>query len=188
MKAASLAGPALALLACTTEPPAPTPLGVCNAIVDEAPLEPGIHHEPGTPLTWSTNPPVTGDHYVIWARWGRTYVDPPLERGYWLHNTEHGGVAFLFNCPEGCPDDVARLEALAASLPVDPRCVEPIRNRTLVTADPLLPPGVRIAAVAWGVSYTASCFDESTLRAFVDEHYGQAPENICADSQYPPLP
>ncbi len=187
MKRALLLLTSLSLSGCELDQ-ASEALGPCEAIVTESPLEPGLHREPGTAIEWSSNPPVTGEHYVIWARWGLTYQDPPLERGYWLHNAEHGGIVFLFNCPDGCPDEVARLEELARELPVDPRCEEPIHNRTLVTADPLLPPDVRIAAVAWGVSYAATCIDEVTLRQFATDHYGRAPENFCAQSSYPPSP
>lgn len=170
------------LAACATDPPTgPARTGPCEAGVVAVPLAPGIHHAPGTPLSWPTNPPATGDHYVIWAPWYQTYIDPVLARGYWLHNAEHGGVVLLFNCPAGCPDDVAALEAFTASLPVDPRCVPPIRNRTVIAADPLLPADVRIAAVTWGYIYTASCVDDASLTEFANAHYGMSTESTCAD-------
>ncbi len=164
-------------------------VGTCDGVLEDVPLEPGVHVPPDSDISHPHNPPATGVHYWVWGNWNRVYDDPPLARGYWLHNTEHGGIALLYNCggAADCPER-DQLAALAESLPDDPLCAAPIRNRILVTADPLLPDGVRVAAVAWGHSYTASCFDEATLRGFIDEHYGESTENTCAPGGYPDLP
>jgi hypothetical protein len=143
-----------------------------------------MHVPAGTPITWPTNPPSGGPHFPTWARWNATY-DPGIDRGFYVHNTEHGGVILLFNCPAGCADVVTGLEALEDALPVDSRCTAPVRTRTFVSADPALPAGVQVAASAWGAYYTAACFDESSLRAFVDAHYAAGPEDICADGSVP---
>jgi len=156
----------------------------CDVEVRSFELEPGRHFPPGTALTWSSNPPATGSHYGIWARWGRTYPEP-VPRGHWVHNLEHGGVVLLHRCPDGCPDDVAAIEAVVAELPVDPLCAPARPTRTLITPDPELPPDIRIAAAAWGWTYTATCVDATSLRAFIDEHYADAPENTCAEGGYP---
>jgi hypothetical protein len=60
-------------------------------------------------------------------------------------------------------------------------CVAPVRNRLLVAADPLLPAGVQVAAVAWNTSYTASCFNEAEVMGFINAHYRQGTEDVCAD-------
>jgi hypothetical protein len=182
--------PALLLLACgdnggdVAPDAAPLPPGDCVPVIQEFPQEAGQHFPPGSPIAWTMNPPATGKHYSVWAHWDRNYTEV-LPRGYWMHNMEHGGVALLHNCPEGCPDDVAALASLTASLPVDAKCTAPIRTRTLITADPELPADVRIAAVAWNFSYTATCLDLPSLRAFIDEHYNHAPESTCADGAFP---
>jgi hypothetical protein len=149
------------------------------------PLSHGTHVAPGTPIVFGTNPPATGTHYESWAAWNRTYDDPPLDRGYYVHNAEHGGVVYLYNCPAGCHEVVAGLEALVASLPDDPHCEAPLRTRTLISADPLLPERVTVAAVTWGFIYTASCFDAASLRTFYDERHGRSYENTCADGLVP---
>src|SRR5260221_8549375 len=42
------------------------------------------------PVSYPDPPPVGGDHYPCWAKWGvHTEVVPP-ER--WVHNLEHGGI------------------------------------------------------------------------------------------------
>jgi len=50
----------------------------------------------------------------------------------------------------------------------------------IITSDPLLPPGVQVAAVAWDYAYTASCFDPYVGK-FAKDHYAHAPENTCGD-------
>jgi hypothetical protein len=166
------------LAAACGDEPAPAGAGPCQVrLLAEAP-RPGRHVAAGSPIEFATNPPMSGTHFDVWAAWDRAY-DPPLARGYWLHNAEHGGVVFLYNCPGGCDDQVAALRALIAGLPDDPRCAAPVRHRVLLTADPELPPEVRVAAVAWGGAHTAVCVDEAAMRAFHDAHAAQTAENIC---------
>lgn len=143
-----------------------------------------MHVATGTDITWPTNPPSGGPHYPTWVRWNATY-DPAIARGYWVHNTEHGGVVLLFNCPGGCPDIVTGLGAVMSGLAEDSLCAAPVRTRTLITADPLLPAGKPVAASAWGAYYTADCFDEPSVTAFVHAHYGMGPEQICAEGSVP---
>ena len=130
---------------------------------------------------------MSGPHYPVWARWDQTYGPGVLARPYWVHNLEHGGVVFLFNCPSGCPDVVANLQALQTSLPADMKCnLDPaVRTRTLITNDALLPANVQVAASAWGWTYTASCFDEASLRSFYLDHVGHATEDFCNQGSRP---
>lgn len=170
------------LAACASDPDVPVgpqPTGdSCNGMTLVVPSEAGVHVAAGTDIQWSTNPPVTGMHYPIWGAYDRTYTQLP--RGNWLHDAEHGAVVLLYNCPDGCPDVVAQLEAVVRDLDVDPGCTAPVRNRALVTGDPLLPAGVQVAAVAWDNSYTATCFDPYIER-FAHNHYGLGPEDLCND-------
>lgn len=155
------------------------PLGECDGYVHELAEETPLHVPPDSNIEFSTNPPATGKHYSAWAGWYRNYS--ALARGYWLHNAEHGGVILLHNCPGGCADDVAGLVALAQARPQDPLCAPPIKSRVLVVADPRLPAGTRIAAVAWNAYYTASCLDPAALTEFIDDHYARGPEDLCND-------
>lgn len=160
------------------------PPGPCNDVTVETSPPAGTHVPTTQEITWPTNPPSGGPHYPTWARWDATY-DPAMPRGYWVHNTEHGGVVLLFNCPGGCADIVAGLGGVQSALPVDPLCAAPIRTRTLITTDPLLPAGTSVAASAWGAYYTADCFDEPSVRTFVVTHYGAGPESTCAEGGVP---
>lgn len=171
---------AVTLVAACSDPVGPRPLeydlGTCGR-VEILPEEGGLHRPQGTVIEWPTNPPTSGDHYGIWAAWDRSY--PALERAYWVHNLEHGGLVLAYNCPEGCPDDIAALEDAVRSLPDDPACVAPVRHRAIVVADPLLPS--RFAVIAWGTLYTATCVDAEAIRIFARDFYGTAPEDFCTE-------
>jgi hypothetical protein len=51
--------------------------------------------------------------------------------------------------------------------------------RVVLTPDPLLE--TPIAAATWGATYTATCIDVPSLRAFANAHYGNGREPLCAD-------
>lgn len=157
----------------------PEPLALaCDGEIRTASSGAALHVPIGSSIEWATNPPVAGAHFPIWAAWDRHY--PALDRGYWVHNAEHGGVILLYRCPEGCPDVVDALLDVARSLPADAACQAPVKNRVIVAADPLLPAEVTVAVVGWGASYTASCFDPYA-GTFAAARYGKGPEDLCAD-------
>ena len=156
----------------------PVPVGACDGVVMNVRGESGIHVPFATAIEWSTNPPVTGAHYPSWAGWNRHYQE--LDRGFYVHNAEHGGIVLLYNCPAGCPDVVAALLDVTRTAAPDATCSAPIRQRIIVAADPLMPPEVQVAAVAWNRLYTASCFDPY-IATFAREMYARAPEDFCAD-------
>jgi hypothetical protein len=131
-----------------------------------------------SPLTFGTNPPSSGNHYAIWAAY-QTY-ERAIARGFWVHSLEHGAVVITYNCPGGCPSEVAEVQAFIDSLPSD--CGSAPR-RIVLTPDPEL--DVRFAASAWGFTLRASCFDRAAFAAFHDAHYDHAPESICGGGEDP---
>jgi hypothetical protein len=151
-------------------------LGTCG-VVDIIAEEAGFHRPQGFAIQWSTNPPTSGDHFEVWAAWDRSYV--LLDRGFWVHNLEHGAVVLAYRCDAGCPDEVAALEDAVRAMPVDASCEAPVQHRTLVTADPLLPADRMFVAIAWGAMYTATCVDPDAIAIFTRDFYGRAPEDFC---------
>lgn len=177
-----LAAAAACATACGGDPTS-ADAGPCGDLTTDVPDEPGVHIDEPTAPTWQTNPPASGQHWPRWGRWG--VHDEVLARGHWVHNLEHGGVVFLYNCPAGCPELIDDLVGFTASLPGDPGCTPDIPARWILTADPLLPADVTVAASAWGWTYTASCFDDASLRRFYSAHVGHAPEDTCAQGSVP---
>ena len=171
----------LGLGACGEDiPPRPLTyeLGTCG-IVDIVTEQAGLHRPAGTPIEWTTNPPTSGDHFDNWAAYDRSYT--LLDRGYWVHNLEHGAIVLLHRCDAGCPDQVAALEDAVRAMPIDSQCTAPVQRRTLVAADPLLPTDATFAAVAWGAMYNATCVDPDAIATFTADFYARAPEDLCFD-------
>jgi hypothetical protein len=154
----------------------------CEAVAAEEPNEPTQHVDECSTVIYNSNPPSSGNHYATWAAF-QSY-DQPVPRGYYVHCLEHGAVALLYNCPDGCPDDVARFKALAAAAPHDVRCDgdefhAEFHRRVIITPDPKL--DVRFAASAWGFTLKAPCVDEASFAAFLAAHTGHAVEDFCND-------
>jgi hypothetical protein len=151
--------------------------GDCQPVVASHPLEGGQHLPLCAPLTYGTNPPSSGNHYPLWAAY-RSY-DRAIPRGFWVHSLEHGAVVITYNCPGGCPDEVADVQAFVDGLPTD--CGT--ERRVILTPDPDL--DVRFAASAWGWTLRANCFDRGAFSAFFTDHYNHAPEAICGGGTDP---
>jgi Protein of unknown function (DUF3105) len=147
----------------------------CGTVVEGFPILPSPHIPVCFPVTYPTNPPTSGPHYPIWAAF-QTYTTP-VQRGFWVHDMEHGAVVIAYNCPNGCAAEVASLQAFVDTLPVDPGCTPPVLRRVVITPDPLL--DVPFAAAAWGFALKSQCFDLPALGAFVAAHYAMGPEDFC---------
>lgn len=117
-------------------------------------------------MSYPDKPPVGGNHNPCWGKWG--VHDKELGDRYWVHNLEHGGVAFLYNCPEGCPDEQAALEGLVEGRPL-----------TVVTPYAALP--TRFAVVAWGHRIVSDCLDLTLFERFYGDHVGHGPEAEAGD-------
>jgi len=150
------------------------PEACVTAIELEVP-EVGAKHIPdATPITYTQSPPSSGDHRPAWGRWGEYDYLPPQR---WLHNLEHGGIAFLYDpCAPSALADALR--ELARARPDDP--AGPFR--WVLTPYPGLPSPV--AAVAWEHTWLSECVDAISLGAFIEAHYRQAPEDVAADGSY----
>jgi hypothetical protein len=160
--------------------------GACGARERRVPVQKSPHVDVDAgPLLYITNPPASGPHYSEWARWG-SWRD--LARGYWVHNLEHGGVAFLYRCPGGtCDATRMMVERAAAMIPRDGACVPtdaaPASVRVVITNDEAI--DTPIAGAAWGWLYAAECVDAESMRAFYTRHAGMAPEDFCDDGTRP---
>lgn len=152
--------------------------GVCESVITEYPPASFNHVTNCSPLTFDSNPPAGGDHYAVWAAF-QTY-DFPVPAGYLVHSLEHGAVVYWYNCPDGCPDEVAQAQAMIDALPSDPLCAgTSSQRRVILVPSPEL--DVRWAASSWGYIIKADCFDADALSTFYMEHVGQAREDLCND-------
>ena len=134
------------------------------------------------PVTYGSNPPASGMHYPFWGRWGE-HVDA-LPRGNYVHNLEHGGVVLLYKCDTPCPEIVDALKAVRDRAAADPACEQQGRagqKRIIITPSSTIP--TKVAAAAWGATYTGDCVDGPTLDEFVAKKGQNGPENLCFAGQ-----
>ncbi len=170
---------------------APLPGESTCEVVQWTNLEPeGATHVPVcTPVSYGTNPPSTGDHWGMWAAYGK-YTTPVVPREMYVHNLEHGTVVLLHKCTDlsdpDCAAIRAALETVFDTFPSDPLCASAgVEARLLLMPDPLL--DTPIAAAAWGSTYTATCIDLPSLEAFAVGLYAKALENTCAGGVDPTM-
>ena len=140
----------------------PTDIG---EVFPEQPYSP--HVDPGeTHPPYNTVPATSGWHVGAPAgptQWG--VYDRFIDDEILVHNLEHGGVGIHYDCPEGCPELVAQLSAIAQRAPK-------------VVMSPYPGMETRIALTAWRVLDRLDVFDEARVTVFVDAHMGsqRAPE------------
>jgi hypothetical protein len=149
------------------EPFETTEVADCAAIVGEGFCSEGGGHVPeGSEIEWMNNPPHSGKHYPLWETPGEH--DDPVERGYWVHNLEHGWIVFAHNCQGNCN---AELDVLRTVMEMRPEA------SILMTPDPLLD-GPSFAAMSWTWVHEFDAPDLDELLCFVDQHFDHAPESV----------
>lgn len=148
-----------------------------GTVVVQVPNEGFTHVNEGSALSYQHNPPASGPHYPVWARYAE--YSAPLARGYWVHNLEHGAVVFLYR-PDTASATVDALRGVYRSLPPDPECGIP---RALFTPDPLMTRP--IAVVAWDFVLDSDIVEPSAILDFVQSHRGNGREDICEGGTRP---
>ena len=159
----------------TTPPSTTPPVAGCGSI--PVANEGWIHVAEGSVITYRANPPASGPHYPVWARYEEH--NTTVARGYWVHNLEHGGIVFLYR-PSAPAGAVTVLRDAYRALPNDPACGH---KRALMTADPELPTDT--AVVAADFMLEAGCLDAGAIRRFVDARIGRGPEQVCTNGTKP---
>ena len=141
-----------------------------RAVGRQVPLEPVTHHQPGTPLTFQNYPPSSGPHYTATQPWGVYQQEVP--EGFWVHNLEHGGIIFLYNCPAGCPDLQKQLEDTFKTFPPGKY------GQVKLIVAPYSKMQSKVAAVAWGWILELDQFDREKLLEFYKAHVDRGPEDV----------
>ena len=130
------------------------------------PFDPGgVHLESGTPITYPTDPPVSGPHYEEFVAEGGfyTYAVPPA---YLVHSMEHGGVVIYYS-PAVTPDQLSHLQALAAQ--------NPGRYHQVVVV-PRNDPTYPIILTAWTHWLRLTSYDASRIDGFTTLFLDEGPE------------
>lgn len=123
---------------------------------------------PSTACGNGLNPPTAGPHCSLTLAC-QTY-DTEQPSCFWLHNLEHGHAVFLYNCPEGCPEEVAKLEQARNEARVGSNGV----RRAVVAPASGLPN--RVAAILWRRVYLADMADPEALHCLLQLQDQDVPE------------
>ena len=149
----------------------------CEATIINEPSDGAGHYNNPYGLCYDENPPSSGPHRSMWGRWGEYAYMPPQR---YIHNLEHGGIAFLYH-PCVSRDIIDSLRTLVCSRPND----DGGEFRWILTPYVDLP--TNIAVVAWEWTYLNDCFDVSGINEFIDDHYRNAPEDFYYNGSYDTL-
>lgn len=121
-------------------------------------------------VTYTTNPPTSGDHSVSPATWGVYETRPPTDERL-VHNLEHGGVIISYDPAKVSESAIGKLKLLVQDLRT------PDRMCIILTPRPQgIQDGKAIALTAWGTLATLDDFDEGAIRAFWRDHVARGPE------------
>lgn len=107
---------------------------------------------------YNSDPPTSGPHLPYLAPWG--IHTEPIPRQLQVHNLEDGGVMVQYNCPDACPDLVAKLEAIVSGY-----------DRQVILA-PYPGMKTRLALTAWTRLDAFDEFDERRIRRFITAYRG----------------
>jgi hypothetical protein len=92
----------------------------------------------------------------------------PIPNEVQVHNLEHGEIMVQYDCPQGCPEIVSKLEEIVRSYP----------KKVILAPYPGLFEHAkqRIALTAWGKVVYLDAVDEAFIRKFVRNYKDKAPE------------
>jgi hypothetical protein len=107
---------------------------------------------------YNSDPPTSGPHLPYIAPWG-VHTEPIL-RQLQVHNLEDGGVMVQYNCPDGCPDLVAKLKTIVSGY-----------ERQVILA-PYPGMKTRLVLTAWMRLDAFDDFDERRVRRFITAYRG----------------
>jgi hypothetical protein len=147
---------------CNIDGSCTAPCTACGGACDYESLNYASRSHIQTDLLYAGTP-AGGSHHLCWAPWGISTA--PVGDEHWVHNLEHGGVAFLYRCTTDCSAEVAQLTDYVSTLPVGTAVMSP---------EPML--NHRFTVVAWGYRLETDCLDLAAFEAFYIDHQGNGPE------------
>jgi len=108
---------------------------------------------------YNSNPATSGPHLPPVPRPG-IYTTPLVPEGFG-HYMEHGGVWLVYNCPDGCPEDLEILKQITNNA---------IDNNRPVALAPYNLMDEKIAVVAWQWLLKMNELDRTKINEFINRH------------------
>jgi hypothetical protein len=109
-------------------------------------------------VPYNSDPPTSGPALNYIAAWG--VHTEPIAKELQVHNLEYGGVLVQYNCPQGCPDVVARLRAIV------------LRYDQFVILAPYPGMDTKIALTSWTRIDKLDEVDEKRIVRFIQAYRG----------------
>ncbi|MBI3970277.1 MAG: DUF3105 domain-containing protein [Chloroflexi bacterium] len=114
---------------------------------------------------YNSTPPTSGWHYGdAVAPWGVSSA--PIPNEVQVHNLEHGGIMVQYNCPDGCPETVGKIEQIVRSYP----------SKVILAPYPGM--DHKIVLTAWTKLAYLDEVDEPFIRRFIAQNKNKAPERV----------
>ncbi len=143
---------------------------LCGQSITILPLQPSPHIPNGQTAYYWHDPPASGPHWPEPSAW--EFFSTPLNAELWVHNLEHGGIVFLYNCPNGCQATIDQLQAIKNGRHPDQF------NEQRILATPWKTLSTPLAVVAWNYLWMGDVADPTFINCFIDARYDQAPESL----------
>ena len=142
-----------------------------TAVLDQGNFHLSNVDEPHTP--YNTVPPTSGPHMPSLAAWG--IAADPIPDTFQVHNLEDGGVLMQYDCPDGCPELVQQLTALANEVLADPNLIHPTTRTTHFIMAPhegirAASGGKPIALTAWTRIQYFDAVDRDSMLKFISAY------------------
>lgn len=110
------------------------------------------NHKAG-PLTYTTNPPVGGDHNARWQNCNGDVYDQPIPKEHAVHSLEHGAVWVTYK--QGLP--AAQVEKLAGK----------VEGQDYMLMSPVPDLDKNVSLQAWGYQLKVDSADDERIDAFI---------------------
>lgn len=131
--------------------------------VQEFPSEGQDHVSNGTAVSYKTNPPTSGTHYVVPEPWG--VYDREIPDGAAVHGLEHGGIWISYK--DISDDEKKILEKIGKD------------NSGSVIVSPRSADDTKIAVASWGRYMKMNSADAALIQKYIDTYRNQGPEKLA---------
>lgn len=119
---------------------------------------------------YSSVPATSGQHWNTPANWGVNTLSNPAAQSQVIHNLEHGGIVIWYQPNTATPEDISALTNYAEQQ------LRAAKFKVILSPWTGEDFGHPIAVTAWNWLLYQDQADIDQIRAFLDDHYGDAPE------------
>lgn len=131
--------------------------------VEELEIEGANHVGPGETVSYNTNPPTSGSHWINPADW--RFNDKELPDEQLVHNIEHGGIWVTYkNLDE---ESINKLKNIAKNN----------SNSVVITRRDKNDDSIVVAS--WGRMMKLTEVDEALIQKYIDTYINQSPEKLA---------